>query len=299
VKQEVCRSLVLLGLLAAAIPGLPSPASAYSINKTERGRSIRWSAPKVTFRIDPALEAFLPDGQVQRAIGMSLDAWRGFDGVPDLEELQGTPPSLGHHASGPTNGIYLPAEWDHEPDKLAITIVTYEMASGRLLDADVIVNANVAFDLLAEQQAEAGETAESYDLGAVMTHEIGHVLGLGESEDDPMATMWPYADRGDTHQRTLSEDDEAGILDAYDGPPPLPAAACGPMTVAGHRAPPSWLICLVAAAAAFLVMRGARSSHRKRALMAGGVALFALGGAGSMPKQTLNECRSCLGAAPR
>ncbi|HET8936515.1 MAG TPA: matrixin family metalloprotease, partial [Polyangiales bacterium] len=46
-------------------------------------------------------------------------------------------------------------------------------------------------------------------------HEMGHVLGLDESPDDRDSTMWPYIRGGDVHQRSLSEDDEAGIVAAY------------------------------------------------------------------------------------
>jgi hypothetical protein len=264
-------------LLSAA---LPEQASAYSINTTEKGRRIRWSSDHVVLRVDPSLAQALPNGEAMQAIIMSTDAWRGFEGVPSLAIVEGSPRRLGHHGDGPTNGMYFPETWTHESDKLAITVVTYEMASGRLLDADVVVNPDVDFSLLSET---AEERAGSYDLAAVLTHEMGHVLGLGESEDDRMATMWPYADRGDTHQRTLSDDDEAGILDAYDGPPPLPASTCAPAsTIAGHGAPPVWLASAMLLALAFLLMRVMPRANKRGAVMAGGLMLLSLGGTSAL-----------------
>jgi len=267
--------MTCLGVLLGLHTLVPDQAKAYRINETERGRRIRWADSKVVLQVEPAVAEMLPAGQVRRALEISTDAWRGFTGVPDIAISTGLPGKLGHHGGDPTNGIYLPAIWDHEADKLAITIVTYEMASGRLLDADIVVNPHVAFGMLDEQSRSAG----AYDLAAVMTHEMGHVLGLGESEDDRMATMWPYADQGDTHQRTLSEDDEDGILDAYDGPAPLPAAACGPMTVAGagRHAPPVWLAFLTIATLGYLALRSSKQT-RRGVVMAGGVTLLALGG---------------------
>jgi hypothetical protein len=269
---------VLLGLQIL----IPGQAQAYRINETERGRRIRWADSRVVLAVEPAVAEMLPPGQVQRALEISTDAWRGFDGVPDLAISTGLPGALGHHGDGPTNGIYRPKVWDHEADKLAITVVTYEMASGRLLDADIIVNPHVGYGMLDEQMNTDG----TYDLAAVMTHEMGHVLGLGESEDDRMATMWPYADQGDTHQRTLSADDEDGIIDAYDGPPPLPAAACAPMTVAGsgRHAPPVWLAFLAFATLCYLALRSSKHS-RRGVVMAGGVTLLALGGGGAAHKE--------------
>jgi hypothetical protein len=44
---------------------------------------------------------------------------------------------------------------------------------------------------------------------------MGHVLGLGESFDVRMATMWPNVARGETHQRDIHEDDQMGVEIAY------------------------------------------------------------------------------------
>lgn len=265
-----------MGVLLSLSTLLSNQAKAYSINETERGRRIRWADGAVVFQVDPALAQMLPPGRVQAALQISMDAWRGFDGVPELAISTDLPATLGHHGNHATNGIYLPPVWQHEADKLAITVVTYEMASGRLLDADVVVNPNVAFGFLDEYSPSR---QPAYDLAAVLTHEMGHVLGLGESTDDRMATMWPYADRGDTHQRTLSEDDEAGVIDAYDGPAPLPAAACAQLTVAGagRHAPPVWLAFLGFATIAWLAWRSAPRA-RRGVVMAGGAALIAVGG---------------------
>jgi hypothetical protein len=66
---------------------------------------------------------------------------------------------------------------------------------------------------LNEEQSAVG--ANAHDFAAVMTHEFGHVLGLDEGHDDDQATMWPYIRKGEVHQRTLSEDDEHGVTEAY------------------------------------------------------------------------------------
>jgi hypothetical protein len=72
-----------------------------------------------------------------------------------------------------------------------------------------------------------------HDLGAVLTHEMGHVLGLDESPDDEHATMWPYIRAGEVHQRTLADDDEHGVMEAYSGALPSEAMGCGQASVVG------------------------------------------------------------------
>jgi hypothetical protein len=60
------------------------------------------------------------------------------------------------------------------------------------------------------------------DLESVLTHELGHVLGLHHSED-PLATMAPTY-KGDGGQRSLAVDDKLGLCTLY--PRPNPADEC-------------------------------------------------------------------------
>ncbi|HEX2677830.1 MAG TPA: matrixin family metalloprotease, partial [Polyangiales bacterium] len=97
---------------------------------------------------------------------------------------------------------------------------------------------------------------------AVLTHESGHVLGLGESKADPDATMWPYAVPGETQKRTLAQDDEDGVIESYLSKPPAAAGGCGPASVAGKRASHASIVVFMAA----LVLLAAGSRRRRAAL---------------------------------
>ncbi len=246
--------VVCLGAFFGAI----SPAHAYTINTTELGHRIRWARDSVPMQIDPALESFLPEDQARAAVTMAFEAWRGLPRVPDLMLAPGAPSAKpGNHGGSPTNGVYLLRKWPYEPAKLAITVITYEMETGRLLDADVLVNGETKFALL----DEGSHTKSSdYDLGAVLTHESGHVLGLGESAADPGATMWPYAMPGETQKRTLAKDDEDGVTASYLSHPPAAANGCSSLSVAGRRDARHGLALLVFALSFF----GLRAKRRSR-----------------------------------
>jgi hypothetical protein len=45
--------------------------------------------------------------------------------------------------------------------------------------------------------------------------------------------MWPYIRAGEVHQRTLAEDDETGVIEAYSGAAPAESAGCGQASVIG------------------------------------------------------------------
>jgi Matrixin len=228
-KYSSC--LVVPALLAGVLFGVTSQARAYTINTTEVGKRIRWANDTVSLQMDPEFQNFLDPGDAYASLEIGFEAWRGLARVPNLVINSGTPDSLGNHEGHPTNGIYLLRDWPYEAAKLAVTIVTYEMDTGRLLDADIVVNGQAKFALLKEP-LQAG--LDSYDLAAVLTHESGHVLGLGESAEGVDATMWPYARPDDTDKRTLAPDDEDGVTESYLSAPPAAAGGCGGNSVGGR-----------------------------------------------------------------
>ncbi|MBI1923357.1 matrixin family metalloprotease, partial [Candidatus Poribacteria bacterium] len=64
-----------------------------------------------------------------------------------------------------------------------------------------------------------GARPEQYDIQSAITHELGHVLSLGHSDDDPRApdapTMVERMFPNDTKLRTLEPDDIAGVQSIY------------------------------------------------------------------------------------
>jgi hypothetical protein len=105
-----------------------------------------------------------------------------------------------------------------------------------------------------------------------MTHEAGHSLGLDESDTHPEATMWPLVSPGETHQRSLSEDDEQGVITNYAGKVPEAALGCGMASVLGRPGRKSdtlFLSILVLATALWLARAARRQSLSQRTLAFG------------------------------
>jgi hypothetical protein len=185
-------------------------AHAYALKTTKTGQRVRWSSPVITLSVDEKLEGYYGKEEVLSALRMATDAWRGLDHVPDV--MISDQPAPGYQANARTNGVYLMMPWPFAREQLAVTVSTYDL-DGHMIGADVLINGESDYAMLPDLQDAPGMT--HHDLAAVLTHEVGHVLGLDESPDDPSATMWPYIRGGDVHQRTLSEDDEQGIVAAY------------------------------------------------------------------------------------
>jgi hypothetical protein len=108
---------------------------------------------------------------------------------------------------------------DYDPNALAVTITTYDTSSGRIEDADIVVNAEFPWTALDDCDG-------AYDLQSVLTHEVGHLFGLGHDSVDPEATMYPSAGVCETKKRDLGPSDIDGLSYLYVEVEPPPPLAC-------------------------------------------------------------------------
>jgi len=133
--------------------------------------------------------------------------------------------------------------YPNAPSVLALTTVTYGIDNGYIYDVDIEVNtSNGAITIT--------DTDVRYDLESIITHEVGHFLGLAHSNDGT-ATMFAYYGGGSTSLRTLKPDDQAGVCAIY--PADRQVGQCDPSPKGGlkktcidpRRAPPDGCACSV------------------------------------------------------
>lgn len=193
---------VIVGLLGLCVC---APARAYFINATGDGEwYLHWPSDTVYLRASPVLvEAYGED--VHGVIDAAMAAWAGLDGVPTL--VQSECPANPYVANAERgSGIYIArgAEWTFPREHIAETLTTWNEATGELLRTDIVLNGNKPIALT--------PTKGAYDLQTVLTHEMGHVLGLGHSEA-PDAIMGERI--GTTSVHELSRDDVRGVEKLY------------------------------------------------------------------------------------
>ena len=188
--------------------------------------------------VDEQLREHFGREAVDASLTVATEAWRGLANVPDVVISDRV--ATGYRSTQRTNGIYFMNPWPFAKEQLAVTVSTYDL-DGQMMGADILVNGESSYALLPD--GDDHPDMIQHDLAAVLTHEMGHVLGLDESPDDQQATMWPYIHGGDVHQRTLSEDDEQGIVDAYRGAVlgANAAGGCTQASVVGVRSHSSFL----------------------------------------------------------
>lgn len=92
---------------------------------------------------------------------------------------------------------------------LAKTSVTYNDETGEIYDADIEINAANNNVTITDDPRHV-----EYDLQAILTHEVGHFIGIAHSPD-PGAVMFPSYAPGSTSQRELHPDDVAAVCAVY------------------------------------------------------------------------------------
>lgn len=134
--------------------------------------------------------------------------------------------AIEYNPDGPNANVILfqDTRWHYNGpgDTLAKTTVTFDVDTGAILDADIEVNH-------AYNEFTTGDTDVVYDLPSVLTHELGHLLGLDHSPD-ALATMNAQYELGTTDLRSLEPDDLAAACAAY---PPDRPGACDPTPKGG------------------------------------------------------------------
>ncbi len=91
--------------------------------------------------------------------------------------------------------------------QIALTTTRYHPRTGELRDADIDINAvEIRFSTTGEPGA--------MDLESAITHEVGHLIGLGHTPD-PESTMFEALTTGETHFRSLAADDIDGLCFVY------------------------------------------------------------------------------------
>jgi len=171
------------------------------------------------------------------ALADALSTWAsvtcpGSGGVPDLSiaslgVLDGA--TVGFVSGGANQGVtaFYDEEFPGGGSAIARTLLGLNLRTGEILDADVILNSE-GFPLAQAESASGG-----IDLVAVLTHEIGHVLGLDHS-DVPGATMQAETRGfGTAELRTLEPDDVEGLCALY------PPRAAGEVDPGSEPEPPS------------------------------------------------------------
>ena len=109
--------------------------------------------------------------------------------------------------TGRTSSYWFHSAWPYDPAFAAMTYRFYDTRNGQLIDADIAVNG---------EGFRWSDGGSGHDIENTLTHEVGHIGGLGHSSDGN-ATMFGRTEPLETKKRSLEPDDLAGLDAIYGG----------------------------------------------------------------------------------
>jgi hypothetical protein len=200
------------------------------------GVPLIWATSPIVYRFYKGGSSKFDDTTARSVIRRAFQAWenvqcsRGktsvkFQEGPDITQDK---PLDAKQASQPFGIYYRDDSWPHDDadESIALTNQIYGKITGTIEYADIEINtAKVDFSL-------TDENRDGTDLQAVLTHEVGHYLGLAHSNDPDSIMVARYCQAGNDRckggidrARALSADDESAVCAAYEpagtsAPPP-------------------------------------------------------------------------------
>jgi hypothetical protein len=185
------------------------------------GQPLVWPGKCVSYALARAASQYVSQEAATDIAARAFDAWQSIT-CPD----SGEPPSIiTAEAFGPTGCsraeysdtganvnavLFRDSVWPYpeSEDALGLTNVAFNPVTGVIVDADIEVNGTEPLSI-SDELPQSG-----YDLQSILTHEVGHFLGLAHSRD-PNAVMRPTYNGGTESLRIPSDDDIAGICSIY------------------------------------------------------------------------------------
>ena len=197
--------------MAMLVMSVLLPAAGYEVLHTEDGELVNWRESCFLYTVHEDGARDINSDHLSDAIRASFDEWEKV-GCSYFSFKETEPAScieIGFNMEGGNMNllVWRKKDWAYQMDAMALTTLSYDDRTGRILDADVEMNDDMFYFSI-------GDDAGIADVRNTLTHEIGHMVGLDHS-DDTDATMYAIAIPGERNKRTLEKDDINGICHLY------------------------------------------------------------------------------------
>ncbi len=218
--------LALVALLAFVASSNPS---SFNLPAAAQARQIKWPTRTIQIALSSSLSSPSPaiksDSDVLGAVHRALASWSRAANINFVEvasKSQSVSPATGGDG---VNLITIAGTSDNvalftEGNTTARTRVFYDLDTGEINEADIVINPFPYSETGAALQFSTDGTPGTYDLESTLAHELGHLLGLSHSHVIG-ATMQPLQALNGTYglpaitERTLSDSDQTAVRGLY------------------------------------------------------------------------------------
>jgi len=179
-----------------------------------------------------------------------FDTTDGINTVLWVEDASGDPAAVGN------------------PEQRAFTRVRRDPSTGELFEADIALNA-VAYSWTTTATDVFTSKSGPLDVQAIITHEIGHFIGL-DHVTTSSSTLYVTAYQGDTTLRNLTLDEMSAVQVLYpSSAAPPESSISGQVTRGGTGVPRAYVVAYQAGTPLVGVLADGSGNYRIRRLTAG------------------------------
>jgi hypothetical protein len=178
---------------------------AYTYTNSNSGKNVKWKKrnSQVLVHVDTNSDYFSPS-EILSIFSESLTSWN--NSMP-YSLVQTTNPGTNHDASL----VFTSDPRYFSNGVVAVTKVSFQESSGVVYDASILVNESINQQSLLTSHKSLSSGGFAY-LGDVLTHELGHLLGLGHSEVYNSSMVFSLF----KNQHEIESDDKHAIMNLYD-----------------------------------------------------------------------------------
>lgn len=218
--------LALMAILAFVTSSQPS---SFDLPAAAQEREIKWPARSIQVALSTSLSlpspAIKPESDVLGAVHRALASWSRAANIKFVE-VSSKKQSVSPMAGGDGVSLITIAASDDnvalftEGNTTARTRMFYDLDSGEISEADIVINPYPYSETGAALQFSTDGTPGTYDLESTLAHEIGHLLGLSHSQVIGATMQASQALNGTfglpaITERTLSDADQAAARSLY------------------------------------------------------------------------------------
>lgn len=200
--------------MIASLSFLSMQALAYVHTKTNAGDNLKWNLRENNIKLqidtnsngDRSLN--LTQSNINSIITESIEQWNGHSNIVITPEFTSNLPVLGEGATL----RFTDSTAYFGSGVLAVTSISHDPKTSNIFNADILINESISNGTLFTNAPSLSSGSDYAYLGDVVTHEIGHLLGLAHSEVIG-STMLYSIFKG---QHEIAADDIAGLKNIYN-----------------------------------------------------------------------------------
>ena len=171
---------------------------------------VKWISLPVSYVINPTNPQGLSGSFITSTISSSAETWDAATSA----ELLNNAYSVDYTAQYGVQNFQNAIAFGDYPDNgvIAVTSVWFTRVGKRIVEFDQLYNTRFAWG-----DATATNITSVMDLQNIVTHELGHAVGLDDiySTTCSAVTMYGYSDYGETSKRSLEQPDITGLQKMY------------------------------------------------------------------------------------